>query len=315
MFFQNWKDVKFKEVLVRGRIPFVLYEYQEKPLLFSLIKPNFSDDELTHFAENVSSFSFDLSQQNDKYYSVTCSKYSVPSGLSISCIFPATSEDVENVLRYNKMFFFRETKEIYDTMTLKWLEEHAEELRKKNQWIRNLFDDNVQNKKEKILILHEDFVLAVNPRWIPPTPPQESTDSSVSSSSSSEKKKYLDILKSNLNCLAIFRNEKLRSLRDIDDYKPIENCVQLCMDFIVKTYGIERRHMLSYVHYHPSFWSFHIHFGAIGYLNSQQQGDHISSYKAILTDDIVDHLKADKDYYKNCSLTVKTMNSLYESFK
>ena len=152
-FYKNWKEVKFKEILIPGRTPCVLCEYQDQHLLITLSRSPFTDHELFELLHNMTTSTLSASNsegninkivvthQNDKYLSLICSSYYYfPNELSMSCIYPSTPEDIERVRMLDKMFFFRETMEIYETLTLKWLQEHLEDIHKKNQWIRNLFN-------------------------------------------------------------------------------------------------------------------------------------------------------------------------------
>jgi m7GpppX diphosphatase len=68
-----------------------------------------------------------------------------------------------------------------------------------------------------------------------------------------------------------------------------------------EAYGVEPHSVRAYMHYLPSFWWAHIHFSA---LTCPNLGVTTSVGKAILLDDIIDHLERDSSFFANANLTI-----------
>lgn len=96
-----------------------------------------------------------------------------------------------------------------------------------------------------------------------------------------------------LYLLMIFKDPKLRSIRDIDDYnllvKAKQNILKVC-----KEEGLAEKDVSLYFHYRPSYFRLHIHIvnisKSIRYLGSPTRN--------VFLDDVIYNLKLDCNYYK-----------------
>ncbi|KAI4292589.1 m7GpppX diphosphatase [Pancytospora philotis] len=96
-----------------------------------------------------------------------------------------------------------------------------------------------------------------------------------------------------LYLLMIFKEDRLRSLRDVDDVALLERAradiLSLCAG-----YGLGERDVCLFFHYRPSYFRLHIHI-----VNIAQSLSCVGSMvRDVLLDDAIRNLKADPQYYK-----------------
>lgn len=68
-------------------------------------------------------------------------------------------------------------------------------------------------------------------------------------------------------CLAIVRDESLRSVRDLRsrDIPMLTHIMNTSLHVMAKEYGVDPSQIRAYFHYHPTYWWLHIHFNIISY--------------------------------------------------
>lgn len=99
--------------------------------------------------------------------------------------------------------------------------------------------------------------------------------------------------------LGLVRDRTIKSLRDLrgKHIKVLENMLNKTLKVIKHLYGLDKNELRIFVHYHPQYWHFHVHFTCLAI-------DHgIHSGKAVLLEDIIDNLKQDPNYYEKASLS------------
>lgn len=97
----------------------------------------------------------------------------------------------------------------------------------------------------------------------------------------------------NLYLLMIFKNEHLRSLRDVQDVKILEKAKQSILK-VCKEYGLSEEDIWIFFHYRPSYFRLHIHIvnisKALNFLGIPSRN--------VLLEDVITNIKMSPDYYK-----------------
>lgn len=106
---------------------------------------------------------------------------------------------------------------------------------------------------------------------------------------------------SNLHLLVLFKDERLRSLRDLagNDVNLLKLIKREVLEYVDVNYKVDQNQLRLYVHYHPSVWRLHIHVQHL-------QADCIVGIKverAHLLDTIIYNLSIKDDYYQSAELT------------
>ena len=99
--------------------------------------------------------------------------------------------------------------------------------------------------------------------------------------------------------LGIVRDRTIKSLRDLrgKHIKLLENMMSDTLKVAEELYGVKKNQLRIFVHYHPQYWHFHVHFTCLAI----DYGIH--SGKAVLLEDIIDNLKMEGNYYEKASLS------------
>ena len=147
----------------------------------------------------------------------------------------------------------------------------------KHQWVLNILDH--ESEQEHVMFENPDleygFMLLPDTKW--PRPHQ----------------------KEQLYCLAICHTRAIQSLRDLtkDHLGLLHNIRTQSLAYLSHTYGLRASDVRMLVHYQPSYYHFHVHFMALSYDTG------IATGKAVLLDDIIDHLESNGQYYAQANMT------------
>lgn len=104
----------------------------------------------------------------------------------------------------------------------------------------------------------------------------------------------------NLYVLGIVRTKTIHSLRALTaDHLPLLRRInEVGKAQVALKYNVPTNNILSFVHYLPAFYHFHVHFVIIS------RGDEFSASRAHLLDDIIDNLEKDGNFYLKTNLTI-----------
>lgn len=99
-----------------------------------------------------------------------------------------------------------------------------------------------------------------------------------------------------LYLLVIFKNDKYRSIREVDDVALLEAAKRDILS-VCGRYGVSQEDLCLYFHYRPSYFRLHIHV-----VNISRSLKYLGSVvRDILLDEVIQNLKTDPDYYrKDC---------------
>lgn len=96
-----------------------------------------------------------------------------------------------------------------------------------------------------------------------------------------------------LYLLLVFRDDMLRSIRDVSDVGLLERARRDILN-CCKAFGLGEKDVCLFFHYRPSFFRLHIHILCI-VKSTEQIG---SPFRSVYLDDVIRNLKLDIEYYK-----------------
>ncbi|KAI5955983.1 hypothetical protein KGF57_003469 [Candida theae] len=187
----------------------------------------------------------------------------------VNLIYPATDTHIR---KYDnqQLHYVRETPEMYQNYVVPYIHTMKGD---RIQWVYNIL---FHGKESESVIYHDQsedgFVLLPDMKW---------------------DKVNLE----NLYLCCIVNRKDISSLRDLNGshvgwLKKVRDKVTSVAS---EVYGIAQDQLKVFVHYHPSYYHFHLH---IVNVHHPGLGDGIAIGKAILLDDIIDNLMLVSDYYK-----------------
>jgi m7GpppX diphosphatase len=206
---------------------------------------------------------------NDRFYNFILTP-NFKTKLIVNMIKPALEKDIQKYRTHNKINFC-ETPYYFNTKVSKYINENYCKSEQLN-WIYNI----LLGKEEQVKIIFEnkEFILLPNICW---------DNNDINSLY------YLALIKDkNIRCLRDIRSNHINILEDIDKGGKIA---------IKKKYGIEENEIITYVHYYPSYYHFHIHFV---YLKNDLYETGTGRNYYLKT--IINNLKLDPDYYKKTNM-------------
>mmetsp|Transcript_81728 Transcript_81728/g.179606 ORF Transcript_81728/g.179606 Transcript_81728/m.179606 type:complete len:335 (+) Transcript_81728:70-1074(+) len=201
----------------------------------------------------------------------------------VEVVSPADGRDI-NKRRAVSLQRKMETAELYETVTKPKLVETAA---KRDQWVANV----IEGKKEQ-----ESLV------------PELACESSLVL----KDYKWQDVSNTaNLYYLVLFKDMTVRSIRDLRGEKHLATLRRIQQEVIpglAAKHSVPAEQLIAYVHYHPSFWYFHIH--VVNTKHAMFSGD--GSENLFLSamerfhklETIIALLEAKADYYEKASLSV-----------
>lgn len=226
-----------------------------------------------------------LDFKNDVYSSYMVSPAHVPDLNNIKATLICPANDVI-IAKYSagETILFSETPDAYNKMVEPYIESVLKSDPDYNKWLYNI----LEGKSEVARVIMNDpdlnsgFMLIPSIKWL-----------------GDEKDLYY---------LAICNRRDIRSLRDLD-----ESHLILLKNILIKgTKAIKEKHkkisqLRTFVHYHPSFYHFHVHFKI----------DQSASDRDHLLATVINNLTLNKDYYKKSTITYPLAegHNLYQEMK
>ncbi|KAG0258317.1 hypothetical protein DFQ27_004693 [Actinomortierella ambigua] len=194
--------------------------------------------------------------------------------LKISVIHPATEA---HIVKYSKQErkMVTETAEIYRARVLPWIENQP---KSRIQWVYNIL--NGSKEQDDILFRDNDpdtgFIVLPDSKW---------------------DRKTL----SSLYLLAISMRSDVRSMRDLTTkHLPmLKNIREKALKMVPEKFpGVASDEVRLFVHYHPSYYHFHVH---ITHVQAQVPGSTVG--QSHLLENIIDNIEhIDPDYYSKINL-------------
>lgn len=180
--------------------------------------------------------------------------------------------DQEHLKKYSNTSFEKktilETYEMYKEVTEPWIESQS-----RTEWVENII--NGVSESEKILFSDEDCVLLPDYKW-----------------------RSMNV--DELYLLCIFKNEKLRSLRDIQDVELLKKIKSNIYRTIKERYGLDSAQVSLYFHYPPTYYRLHLHI--VHNKTIEFVSAHVNLAHSL--DTVIYNLTLQEDYYRRADLPV-----------
>lgn len=187
----------------------------------------------------------------------------------LNLIYPATETHIRKYSQ-QQVHYVMETPEMYRDLVIPYIETMKGD---RIRWVYNIL---FEGKESESVIYHnkdevEGFVLLPDMKWD----------------------------KININTLyltAIVMRKDISSVRDLNGshVKWLSQIQSKIKQVTTENYNIAGDELRIFIHYHPSYYHFHIH---VVNIKHPGLGDGISVGRAILLDDVIENLKLLQDYY------------------
>ncbi|KAF9898719.1 hypothetical protein BX616_003687 [Lobosporangium transversale] len=270
------EDPVLKTIAILGTLP--------SPTDNSLVQPAILLIEKTHFA--IQTTDSDITQRisdlistgsNDIYNwwnAILSPGKSNDPDLKMTVIYPATEAHIAKYSHQTRKMI-TETAEVYRTAVLPWIESQP---KSRIQWVENILSG--LKEQENVLFRDNDpntgFIILPDSKW---------------------DKRTL----SSLYLLAISQRSDVRSLRDLrPEHLPmLKNIRDKVLAMVPEKFpGVASDEIRMFVHYHPSYYHFHVH---ITYVTAHVPGSTVG--QSHLLDTIIDNIEnIDREYYSKASL-------------
>ena len=101
----------------------------------------------------------------------------------------------------------------------------------------------------------------------------------------------------------VFKDEKLRSIRDVDDVAVLLNAKRTALRFC-ESFALTRNDMALFFHYRPSYFRLHMHIVSIA-STCEFLG---SPFRNVFLDDAIKNIERNRRYYKDaCHIVTPEM--------
>jgi m7GpppX diphosphatase len=205
----------------------------------------------------------------------------------VELISPASDRQIQRAMPKPGMVLIEETPEMYATVAKPYIQSIIEG--GSLSWIENVVSG--KKERERLLLDQEDFILNVDTKW--------RSHPDANAVPRSEWYGHESVV--DLYCLAIVKDGGIASLRDLNSkHIPVlQSIVKDGSESIEKIYGVQRNQLRIFVHYHPQFYRFHVHFTRLwNEVGCQVERGHLVS-------DIIQNLQMDGEFYSKRTITYK----------
>lgn len=230
-----------------------------------------NDNNIIIILHGIITNSFDLNKitdlsllhNNDRFYKYICNN-SIP--VEISIIYPVLDDD------YRK--YFSQIKKVIETPEIYYNITYPKIINQNLTWINNIF--NGTKEQESIIYSDDDIVFMPDTKW---------TSKEIN----------------NMYYLVIFKNKKLKSIRDLDSnhLMLLKRVKDICINKISELHNINHDQLRMYFHYHPSFWQLHLH------INLITNTENICSVENChLLSSVINNIELIDNYYQKSNIEV-----------
>uniref|UniRef100_A0A6G1S865 m7GpppX diphosphatase n=1 Tax=Aceria tosichella TaxID=561515 RepID=A0A6G1S865_9ACAR len=269
----DFKELKLEKVIDQSALTkYITFkgEYKGQTAVIRLEKTPF-DEESARNSLNAPELEAKRNLINDVY-----SRYNIrpPSNgvadLKAIIVVPANETVLAKYSR-NETILFYESPSVYQMIVEKFITETVEKNKDYNQWVYNI----LEGKTETEHVLYND------------PDPKDGFMLLPSLKSSGDDK--------DIHYIALCHRRDIRSLRDLNaSHLPLlDNIHQIGHEALNQKYDyLEEGQIRSYIHYHPTFYHFHVHFEQI------DPAEYKSSDRDNLLTDVIENIRIRSDYYQ-----------------
>lgn len=205
----------------------------------------------------------------------------------VELISPASEKQIFRAMPSLGSILIHETPELYEKVTKPYIQSIVDS--GSLGWIANVIE--VKKEKERLLVNHEDFIVNIDTKWRSHPPPLTTPRKEWFQHPSVEE----------LYCLGITKRKGIASLRDLrrEHIPMLKSMEEEGYEAIESIYGVKRDQIRCFVHYHPQFYHFHVHFTRL----ENEVGSTVE--RGHLVSDIIQNLEIDPLYYLKRTITYK----------
>jgi len=237
------------------------------------------------------------------------------AGVVVDVTYPATEKHVAKQRAQQRVMLI-ETKELYEKITLPLVEAMPAS---RVAWVDNILEGRAE--AERVMARgggegeDDQWVLLPDMKWDHRTAAaalaelkkleqenDEKGEGKVAPETLAAASDRAKSARDSLYAQLVFRDEKLKSLRDIDgETAPrVEAAVSAALDFIKDEYGIPRSSLRAFFHYHPSYWRLHVHIVGPQAFPDDDAG------RAHLVGDVFEAVRAQPQWWRERALSVRS---------
>uniref|UniRef100_A0A0N5AHC7 m7GpppX diphosphatase n=1 Tax=Syphacia muris TaxID=451379 RepID=A0A0N5AHC7_9BILA len=224
------------------------------------------------WAELLRTADINMLAENDKYKNLQVLLSPEFADVKATLIYPCNDYDIAKY-RGQKHYVIRETAELYFEFVAPFLKEFMPSI----EWINKILAHEAET--DRLII--------------------EDTDASVGFMLYPDLK-WDGVNIENLYTLAVVNRKDIKCIRDLtsEHLQLLTNIRDKSYAAIESKYGLKRCQVRAFVHYHPTFYHFHVHFVNV---SCNVPGIYIG--KAILLDDIIQNIEFCGNFYQKATLT------------
>ncbi|KAL7718913.1 Scavenger mRNA decapping enzyme [Entamoeba marina] len=254
--------------------------------IFFMVKQPFNLDESRQILYQIENNPKDgLIMENDKFkkYTIEFPLKNATTSYSVDLISPATQKDIQKY-QTQKVEFFTETPILYKNVTLPFIKSMPQS---EFQWIKNII--NGVSEQENVLMNEDEYISVLDMKW---------------------DRQRMD----QVYGLVLVKDSSLYSVRSLNaSHIPLlEKISKQTTEIIQEKFGVCGNELITFVHYVPSFWHFHVHFCSIH--SPLYDSQNVVIGRAIILSDVIQNLRVKSDYYEKTSLRIR-MNTLHPLYK
>ncbi|CAD7961169.1 unnamed protein product [Amoebophrya sp. A120] len=199
---------------------------------------------------------------NDRY--VSGLRLLNAADLKLSLVLPADRRDVYKATP-ELLFRVLETEDLYNSVTKKKFVNNPKTAAR-DQWVRNIIEGKAE--QDRLLVDEEEFLVVRDSKWVESDSVStgemlNSTATASSATATTSASTTPTTVAEQLHCLFLLKDPAIRSLRDLQSGKHLALLKQIESKIIpeqlARTYNIPKDDFVAYIHYHPTFWYFHVH--------------------------------------------------------
>jgi len=207
---------------------------------------------------------------------------------NVELISPASERQITRSMPSHSSCLIEETPQMYNDVVKPYIQSIVEGGKSLN-WIYNIIDG--KKEQERLLVNTDTFIINIDTKW----------RSHPDAFKTPREEWYQHKCVEDLYCLGIIKQRNITTVRDLNqNHVPIlKSMKDEGLSMIEKVYGVSRDQIRVFVHYHPQFYHFHVHFTRLqNEIGAVVERGHLVS-------DIIQNLELDGDFYQKRTISYK----------
>mmetsp|Transcript_16996 Transcript_16996/g.20757 ORF Transcript_16996/g.20757 Transcript_16996/m.20757 type:complete len:469 (-) Transcript_16996:374-1780(-) len=206
---------------------------------------------------------------------------------NVELISPASDTQIRRSMPSHASALVHETPTLYNEVVKPYIQNITDG--GSLNWIFNIIEG--KKEQERLLVNSDQYIINIDTKW----------RSHPDTFNVPRDEWYNHKSVEDLYCLGIIKELSISTLRELTaSHIPILKSMQeVGLMTIKKIYGVDPDQIRIFVHYHPQFYHFHVHFTRLqNEIGAQVERGHLLS-------DIIQNLEMDSNYYQKRTITYK----------